>query len=644
MTKKSEKKVIDNLIDSEYKLGFTTNIESENAPIGLNEDIIRYISNKKSEPSWLLDFRLKSYKKFLSLEEPKWANVNYPKINFNDIIYYASPKVKKTTADGQIDPELLELYEKLGVPLKERNFLSGIAVDAVLDSVSVATTFKDKLKELGIIFCSIDEAVREHPELVRQYLGSVVPYSDNYYATLNSAVFTSGSFCYIPKNVKCPMDLSTYFRINEAKTGQFERTLIIAEEGSYVSYLEGCFTPDNIIFCESGTKIISKINLKDRVYDSYGELRNIKNIMVRQHKGKIYKIKTITDDVIICTPNHPFLVVRKENIKNKKNVETFVEAQNISESDFLCIHQNVYNKFDLREKIGKSFPFIIQNEHKHLLIPIVSIEPLDYAGLVYNLEIETTHTYNVLGYINHNCSAPARPDSQLHAAIVELIAKKNATIKYATVQNWYPGSKDGVGGVYNFVTKRGICEGDNSKISWTQVETGSRITWKYPSVILKGDNSIGEFYSIALTNHYQEADTGTKMIHLGKNTTSTILSKSISAKFSNTTYRGLVKINPGADNAKNFTKCDSLMFGDSKSSTFPYIENKNYLSEIEHEATTSRISHEKLKYLMMRGLSEEASKNLILNGFCKDVFKKLPTEFAIEAQKLLEINLEGSTG
>jgi Fe-S cluster assembly protein SufB len=473
------------LTSQEYKYGFVTDIEADSAPPGLSEDIIRFISAKKNEPEFLLNWRLKAYRHWLKIQdegEPTWPNVHYTKPNYQDIIYYSAPKQKKLNSLDEVDPELLKTYEKLGIPLHEREILAGVAVDAVFDSVSVATTFKSKLKELGIIFCSFSEAVQEHPELVEQYLGSVVPYTDNFFATLNSAVFTDGSFCYIPKGVRCPMELSTYFRINAAKTGQFERTLIIADEGAYVSYLEGC-------------------------------------------------------------------------------------------------------------------------------------------------------------------TAPMRDENQLHAAVVELVALDNATIKYSTVQNWYPGDKDGKGGIYNFVTKRGKCAGINSKITWTQVETGSAITWKYPSCILQGDNSVGEFYSVAVTANRQQADTGTKMIHIGKNTRSTIVSKGISAGFGQNTYRGLVKIMKGADNARNFSQCDSMLIGDRCGAhTFPYIEVKNKTARMEHEATTSKIGEDQIFYCNQRGISTEDAVNMIVNGFCKEVFRELPMEFAVEAQKLLGVSLEGSVG
>jgi len=475
--------LLEKLANSEYKYGFHSSIEQEFAPKGLNEDIIRFISSKKNEPEFMLEWRLKSYRHWLKMKEPKWQKVDFPRIDYQDAYYYAAP-VKKSSPKNldEVDPEILAIYDKLGIPLTEQKRLQGIAVDAVLDSVSVATTFKDKLEEAGIIFCPISEAVHSHPELVEKYLGSVVPYSDNFYAALNSAVFSDGSFVYIPKGVRCPMELSTYFRINASNTGQFERTLIIADEGSYVSYLEGC-------------------------------------------------------------------------------------------------------------------------------------------------------------------TAPMRDENQLHAAVVELIAHKNAEIKYSTVQNWYPGDKEGKGGIYNFVTKRGICEGQNSKISWTQVETGSSITWKYPSCILKGDNSIGEFYSVAMTNNYQQADTGTKMIHLGKNTKSRIVSKGISAGFSDNSYRGLVKITKNAAHSRNFSQCDSLLLGDKCGAhTFPYLEIQNKSATVEHEATTSKISEDIVFYMNQRGISTEDAIALIVNGYAKEVLNQLPMEFAVEAQKLLAISLEGSVG
>ena len=477
-----EDKILQEVTTTDYKYGFVTDIDSDTIKKGLNEDVIRLISMKKNEPDWLLEWRLDAFRKFQKMTEPEWANVTYDKPDLQSISYYSAPKPKKTLESlDEVDPELLKTFEKLGISLEEQKRLTGVAVDIVVDSVSVATSFKEKLGELGIIFCSISEAIQEHPELVKKHIGSVVPKTDNFYAALNSAVFTDGSFCYIPKGTRCPMELSTYFRINQAGTGQFERTLLIADEGSYVSYLEGC-------------------------------------------------------------------------------------------------------------------------------------------------------------------TAPSRDENQLHAAVVELIALDDAEIKYSTVQNWYPGNKEGKGGVFNFVTKRGICH-KSAKISWTQVETGSAVTWKYPSCILKGDNSIGEFFSVAVTNNYQQADTGTKMIHVGKNTKSTIISKGICAGKSNGSYRGLVKIMKGAENARNFSQCDSLLMGDQCGShTFPYIEVKNKTARIEHEATTSKIGEDQLFYCNQRGIGTEEAIGLIVNGYCKDVLNQLPMEFAVEAQKLLSLSLEGSVG
>ena len=475
--------ILEEVVNADYKYGFVTDIEQEFAPKGLSEDIVRFISAKKEEPEWMLEWRLKAFREWKKMTEPHWANVHFPKVDFQDIIYYAAPKVKpQLDSLDQVDPEILKTFEKLGISLDEQKRLSGVAMDVVFDSVSVKTTFQETLKEKGIIFCSMSDAIKNHGELVKKYIGTVVPQKDNFYAALNSAVFSDGSFCYIPKGVRCPMELSTYFRINSAGSGQFERTLLIADEGAYVSYLEGC-------------------------------------------------------------------------------------------------------------------------------------------------------------------TAPQRDENQLHAAVVELIAFDNAEIKYSTVQNWYPGNKDGVGGVYNFVTKRGMCKGNSSKISWTQVETGSAITWKYPSCILAGDNSIGEFYSVAVTNGYQQADTGTKMIHIGKNTKSRIVSKGISAGKSQNSYRGLVKIHKKAEGSRNFSQCDSLLMGDQCGAhTFPYLEVSNKTAKVEHEATTSKIGEDMLFYFQQRGIDEETAVAMIVNGFCKEVMDHLPMEFAVEAKKLLEISLEGSVG
>ncbi|MDD3568361.1 MAG: Fe-S cluster assembly protein SufB [Bacteroidales bacterium] len=476
-------KIIDEVTGSEYKYGFVTDIETETIPKGLSEDVVRIISEKKGEPEWMLEFRLKAFRHWQTMEMPQWAHLNIPDIDFQEVIYYAAPKQKpKLESLDEVDPELLDTFNRLGIPLEEQKLLTGVAVDAVMDSISVKTTFREALAEQGIVFCSMSEAIREHPDLVKKYLASVVPASDNFFAALNSAVFSDGSFCYIPKGVKCPMELSTYFRINAANTGQFERTLIVADEDSTVSYLEGC-------------------------------------------------------------------------------------------------------------------------------------------------------------------TAPQRDENQLHAAVVEIVAMKNADVKYSTVQNWYPGDKNGKGGIYNFVTKRGICKGDNSKISWTQVETGSAVTWKYPSCILMGDNSYGEFYSVAVTNNHQQADTGTKMIHIGKNTRSRIVSKGISAGVSNNSYRGLVKVVKNAENARNFSQCDSLLLGDKCGAhTFPYIEVDNPSAIVEHEATTSKIGEDQIFYCNQRGISTEDAVALIINGYAKEVLNKLPMEFAVEAQKLLAISLEGSVG
>lgn len=478
-----QNQLLEDITTSDYKYGFVTDIEQEFAPKGLNEDIVRFISAKKEEPEWMLEWRLKAYREWEKMEEPVWANVHYPKIDYQDIFYYAAPKPKKELSSlDEVDPEILATFEKLGISLDEQKRLSGVAMDVVMDSVSVKTTFQETLKEKGIIFCSMSDAVKNHPDLIKQYIGTVVPVKDNYFAALNSAVFSDGSFCYIPKGVRCPMELSTYFRINAAGSGQFERTLLVADEGSFVSYLEGC-------------------------------------------------------------------------------------------------------------------------------------------------------------------TAPMRDENQLHAAVVELIALDNAEIKYSTVQNWYPGNKEGKGGIYNFVTKRGICKGAHSKISWTQVETGSAITWKYPSCILAGDHSIGEFYSVAVTNNMQQADTGTKMIHIGKNTKSRIVSKGISAGKSHNSYRGLVKVHKKADNARNFSQCDSLLMGDRCGAhTFPYLEVDNRSAKVEHEATTSKISEEILFYCQQRGIDEEQAVAMIVNGFCKEVMDNLPMEFAVEARKLLAVSLEGSVG
>ncbi len=636
-------KIIETL-DKKYTLGFSEDIDSDTIPKGLSEDVVRLISEKKQEPEWLLDWRLKAYRHWLTLTEPNWASVSHKKINYQDIYYYSVPKKIKNEV-GEIDPELKAYFEKLGVPLNEQQVLAGnIAVDAVLDSQSVGTTFRDKLEKVGIIFCSFSEAVHKYPELVKQYLGTVVSYKDNYFATLNSAVFSDGSFCFIPKGVKSPMDLSTYFRINQANVGQFERTLIIAEEGSYVSYLEGCFLAGNKVFTPNGFINIEEIGPNNKtkiVFDHLGQEQKVLNRQEKEVENKTTYTFDFNSNHInfTCTEEHPLFIYR-----NNKFI--FCEAKDVTLNDKLCINQKQFLS------ICKDYWFVNNQEKMtvpiptddYVLVDIKNIKQSFFTGTVYNLEVENTHTYNIYGFAVHNCSAPQRDENQLHAAVVEIIALDNATVKYSTVQNWYPGDDKGNGGVFNFVTKRADCRGYKSHVSWTQIETGSAITWKYPSVILRGDESVGEFYSVALTNHHQQADTGTKMIHLGKNTSSTIISKSISAGQSLGTYRGLVRIGSKADNARNITKCDSLIFGEATVNTHPYIESNNGLATLEHEATTSKISDEHLFYLEQRGLTEEQAKNMLVNGFCKSVFQKLPGEFAVEAQKLLEVNLEGSLG
>lgn len=832
-------------LDKKYSLGFSIDIESDTIPKGLNEDIIKLISLKKKEPEWLLSWRLDAYQAWLKMDQPNWASLKIDPIDYQDLHYYSAPK-KVSGEKKEIPQELLDYYKKLGVPLNEQEVLAGnIAVDAVLDSTSVGTTFKKKLEDLGIIFCSFSEAVSTHPELVKQYLGSVVPVRDNYFAALNSAVFSDGSFCYIPPGVKCPMELSTYFRINQAQTGQFERTLIIAEKDSYVSYLEGCFLAGTPIWTPNGVKRIEEIEVKDNVYDHEGNIQKVKTLMRRPYEGNIYSINPVgSQKVIEATSEHPFWVIprnkvlekRKQRgnlpeVNNKKLLSAtpeWIEAKDLKEGDFVYMpivktndsdiseddaellgfylaegssyfnkaNKQYTNQFSLNineteyanriadlvmKKFGKKvyftedlnknglcLSFYSEDAHDWFIyhvgkgalnkklstelinmpeksihhfidsylkgdgnifyrnnlrkngsvkrimskrlctsskllvqdlllllarinifgivverlagkdfvkgreiyrqeswqivwtpekkfnkvrktgngfwIPIRSISQRYEETIVYNFEVNNTNTYLAQGIAVHNCSSPARLENQLHAAVVEIIALENASVKYSTVQNWYPGDENGKGGIYNFVTKRGDCRENNSHISWTQIETGSGITWKYPSVLLKGDNSTGEFYSVALTNHYQQADTGTKMIHIGKNTKSTIISKSISAGKSSGTYRGLVRFAKKALGARNFTQCDSLIFGEAIVNTFPYIENFQPKSTMEHEATTTKISEENLFYLQQHGLSEEQAKNMLVNGFCKSVFQKLPAEFAVEAQKLIEINLEGSMG
>ncbi len=639
-----ENKQIVEKLEEKYSLGFSEEIDSEVIPKGLNEEVIKLISSKKNEPKWLLDWRLNAYRHWLTLKEPNWASVSHPPIDYQDILYYSVPKKIKNEA-GEIDPELKSYFEKLGVPLHEQQVLAGnIAVDAVLDSQSVGTTFKDKLEKLGVIFSSFNEAVHKYPEIVKQYLGTVVSYKDNYFAALNSAVFSDGSFCFIPKNIKCPMDLSTYFRINQANVGQFERTLIIAEEGSYVSYLEGCFLAGNKVFTPKGFVNIEEIgptNKTKKVFDHLGQEQKVINRQEKQVVNKpIYTFDFGVPNLsFTCTEEHPIFIYRDGEF-------LFFDAKNIKLTDKLCIHKkqflSIYKSYWLTTS-EKKINFLTPT-YDYVLIEIKNITQSYFTGTVYNLEVENTHTYNIYGFAVHNCSAPKRDENQLHAAVVEIVALDKAQVKYSTVQNWYPGDENGKGGVYNFVTKRADCRGYQSHVSWTQVETGSAITWKYPSVILRGDESTGEFYSVALTNHHQQADTGTKMIHLGKNTKSTIISKSISAGNSIGTYRGLVRVANRAENARNFTQCDSLIFGKAQVNTHPYVEANNSKVTLEHEATTSKVSDEHLFYLQQRGLSEEQAKNMLVNGFCKSVFQKLPSEFAVEAQKLLEVNLEGSLG
>ncbi len=841
---------IQELANREYQHGFVTDIESEAVPKGLNEDIIRLISAKKHEPDWLLDWRLKAFRHWQTMEEPRWwPKLRIGPIEYQDIIYYSAPKPKKKLNSlDEVDPELRRTFEKLGISLDEQKRLTGVAVDAVFDSVSVATTFKKTLAEQGILFCSFSEAVREHPALVRRYLGSVVPANDNFFAALNSAVFSDGSFCYIPKGVRCPMELSTYFRINSAGTGQFERTLIIAEEGAYVSYLEGCHPAGEQVSTPTGWTNIEGIKPGDRIYDHEGQLRKVRAVMVRQHQGEMLTVRPMSrHNSFRLTPEHPVLAVKREQVRTKPNPRhdnwlsevdsdllrsaspEWIKAGDLEKGDFVfvprlrvaqeyselsdeqvellgyylaegSVHYNAsinqhvtqlsfgskerelaerarqlamalsgrkaslvevpekhaltvcfYSKdcadwlvrhcgkgattkalspelmslplkqtkllldaylagdgnmcergpdgqscmvrfCTASEKLagqvqmllnrlgilawiqvrpGGPTPFtndsdriinrqplyqigytddkswdMVRQTETHFIVPIREITREPWDDMVFNLDVEGTHSYLVRGHAVHNCTAPQRDENQLHAAVVELIALgERSEIKYSTVQNWYPGDKEGRGGIYNFVTKRGACRGVGSKISWTQVETGSAITWKYPSVILQGDNSIGEFYSVALTNHKQQADTGTKMIHIGKNTKSTIVSKGISAGNGQNTYRGLVKILKGATGARNYSQCDSLLLGDRCGAhTFPYIEVKNSTAKVEHEASTSKIGEDQIFYCKQRGLSAEDAVNMIVNGFCKQVFLNLPMEFAVEAQKLLGVSLEGSVG
>ena len=831
---------IEKIAAGDYKYGFVTDIEAEDVPPGLSEDIVRLISAKKEEPEWMLEWRLKAYRHWLTMVEPTWANVHYPKIDYQQIVYYSSPKGNKDAPKSlaEVDPELLRTYEKLGVPLHEREMLAGVAVDAVFDSVSVATTFKDKLASLGILFSSFSEAVREHPELVRKYLGSVVPHTDNYFAALNSAVFSDGSFVYVPKGVRSPMELSTYFRINAAKTGQFERTLIIADEGAYVSYLEGCLPEWEEVSCGDEMRNIRDVALHDTVLNANGEEDAVAKIMRRRFRGDLVEISPRSaGNRFHVTAEHPVYAIRRERVRSSlrprgwpdinmaklaaaepeyvpagelvpgdllvfpvnkverddstlsddflrllgyyvaegcatmfngcKAVEfsfglhepehveearrlierltgkrgsvthdekrhgaylvvysnelwdqlvehggkyahgkrfskavmdlpparqsialetyyrgdgsvarsaklTIVRACTVSRTLAFQVQEmwarqgrfayiNVVEPFDETMQDGRTIHhsrryilYYAKNTRSrraierdgYFLVPVRDIRRQPYDGHVYNFETAgEPHSYLVKGFAVHNCTAPMRDENQLHAAVVELVALDNAQIKYSTVQNWYPGDKEGKGGIYNFVTKRGKCAGVRSKISWTQVETGSAITWKYPSCILMGDDSVGEFYSVALANNYQQADTGTKMIHLGKRTRSTIVSKGISAGHGQNTYRGLVRIAKQAEGARNYSQCDSMLLGDKCGAhTFPYIEVKNSSAQMEHEATVSKIGDDQIYYCKQRGISAEDAVSMIVNGFCKEVFRELPMEFAVEAQKLLGVSLEGSVG
>jgi Fe-S cluster assembly protein SufB len=845
----TEVSAIEELANREYKYGFVTEIEAESLPPGLNEEVIRAISAKKREPDFLLEWRLKAYRSWLKMEDPahrkpseRWAKVQYPPIDYQGIIYYSAPKKRGEGPKSleEVDPKLLETYNKLGIPLKEQERLAGVAVDAVFDSVSVATTFKGKLAELGILFCSFSEAVQEHPDLVRKYLGSVVPYNDNFDAALNSAVFSDGSFVYVPPGVRCPMELSTYFRINAANTGQFERTLIIADEGAYVSYLEGCLPAGEQVSVGDRWVNIESLKSGDYVVADNGRKARVRAAMTRPYRGEMLTVHPISPyNAFRLTPEHPALAVRRAEVLKKRRprngwmpeVDTqkllaaepqYVPAGELEVGDFLVfpkVHSEGHNPkytpellkllgyylaegstyvnkalnmpivsfsfganetdlidevVSLTQQVAGKRAYVTQLPDKHavnvsvysqklmdlciaacgkgaaakclseevmalppeqieplleayfkgdgnvcnkgnsvmhraatasealarqlqellarkgifasiqirrggedtiqgrtihrqdqyivvytadkrwsevrttegyFLVPIKQVEREPYDGLVFNVDVEGPNSYLVRGFAVHNCTAPMRDENQLHAAVVELVALENAQIKYSTVQNWYPGDKDGKGGIYNFVTKRGACRGRNSKISWTQVETGSAITWKYPSVILQGDNSVGEFYSVAVTANRQQADTGTKMIHMGKNTRSTIVSKGISAGHGQNTYRGAVTVLRGAANARNYTQCDSLLIGSACGAhTFPYIDVRNTSSQVEHEASTSKIGEDQIFYCNQRGISKEDAVSMIVNGFCKQVLQNLPMEFAVEAQKLLGISLEGSVG
>jgi Fe-S cluster assembly protein SufB len=835
---------IESQVKKPYQYGWETDIESDTAPAGLSEDTIRLISKKKDEPEWLLEWRLKAYRHWLTMKEPKWANIHYGPIDYQGIHYYAAPK-KKPGSMNEVDPEIRAMYDRLGIPLQERAALAGVAVDAVLDSVSVATTFKEKLSELGIIFGSFSDAVREHPDLVRKWLGSVVPFNDNFFAALNSAVFSDGSFAYVPPGVRCPMELSTYFRINAQNTGQFERTLIIADSGAYVSYLEGCLPDWEEVSTGEALVPVRSLALHDTVLNGDGREGEVSKLMQRVYSGDLVEITPrSTGNRFAVTTEHPVLAVRRERVRRglrtregwpevdaaklKAAEPEFVPASDLRAGDYLVFPINKVSRDDptltddflallgyyvaegcatklngcdavelsfgshekatirraceLIEKvtgkrpsvtydwkrhgayvvvyskelsqacvehggkyaIGKRFSKAVMDlpperqrivletyiegdgcvemrpshsgrlretrtctvsrqlafqtqeliarqgiyacintqeasdetmrdghivRHKkrywvifhentrshpvkrrdgYFLVPIRRVARHPYSGMVYNFETEgDPHTYLVKGFAVHNCTAPMRDENQLHAAVVELIALDDGEVKYSTIQNWYPGDKNGKGGIYNFVTKRGKALGRNSKISWTQVETGSAITWKYPSCILQGDNSVGEFYSVAVVNNHQQADTGTKMLHIGKNTRSTIISKGISAGLGQNTYRGRVQIHKGAVNARNYSQCDSLLLGDKCGAhTFPDIEVNEPTAQLEHEASTSKIGDDQLFYCQQRGITPEDATNMIVNGFCKKVFLNLPMEFAVEAQKLLAVslNLEGTVG
>ncbi len=832
---------IDQLLAKSYRHGFVTDIESDTLPPGLDEDVVRFISRKKKEPEFLTDWRLKAFRHWLTMKEPHWAKLRVNPIDYQAISYFSAPKPKANAPKSldEVDPKLLETYEKLGVPLHERARLAGVAVDAVFDSVSVATTFKERLAEAGVIFCSFSDAVRNHPALIEQYLGTVVPHTDNFFAGLNSAVFSDGSFVYVPKGVRCPMELSTYFRINAANTGQFERTLIIADDGAYVSYLEGCLPADEEVSYGDELRCIRDVAIDDVVLNDRGEETEVAKIMRRGYVGDMIEITPRSPgNRFQVTPEHPVLAIRRARVQSSSRGEVrwpdinsnllaaaepeFVPAGELQAGDLIVYPVNkverdnpdlsddflrllgyyvaegcatmfnghkavelsfgdhepqliedastlierltgkrpsrthdrqrhgvylvVYSNelwerlvehggklaagkrfskvimdlpparqklavdtyylgdgsisqdgrltrvraatisrtlaFQLQEMLSRQgiFAFInvreafdekmkdgrtIHHRRKfvlfharntrsqrairrdgYFLLPVRKINRVPYDGFVYNFETRSEpHSYLVKGFAVHNCTAPMRDENQLHAAVVELVALDDAQIKYSTVQNWYPGDENGVGGIYNFVTKRGECRGRNSKISWTQVETGSAITWKYPSCILRGENSVGEFYSVATANNYQQADTGTKMIHIGANTKSTIVSKGISAGHGQNSYRGLVKILPGAHGARNFTQCDSLLMGGQCGAhTFPYIETRNPTATVEHEASTSKISEDQLFYCLQRGIDEEDAVNMIVSGFCKSVLKELPMEFAVEAQNLLAVSLEGAVG